>query len=125
LFCHLGAGPVEYRHEVVTNDLDPRVCTVADVLLKVGNQTVTRGLAKLDVFMHGNALDHFKLQAAAFNALTQGVELAHGPDFAHRHVIDRGNNAIHTGNLADVFQLDRVGFTIPAERHLHGVAPET
>ncbi len=114
-----GAGPVEYRHEIVADDLDADLAQVADVLLEIGDQRIAARLAQLDVLMHRNGLDHLQHKPMRLDLGLQSQNAFHRPDLPHRHVINGRDDAMHAGNLADVLQGDGIAVAIPAEGHFH------
>ena len=71
----LGAQPVEHRHEVVDDHLDPMSCEILQGLAVIGDVGVTRRLAELDVLMDVHRLDDLALQAGLIDLLDVGGNL--------------------------------------------------
>jgi len=123
LFFELGAGPVENRHEIVADDLDPGLAQTTDILAVIGDVLVTGGQAQLDVLMDRDTFNHVEMQAIGFDVLLQGSDAFMAPDLADGDIIDSSDNRVHRRNLADIGKGDRVLGTIPAKRQFQGRIP--
>ena len=84
-------------------------------LTVVVDQAVAARLAELDVLVDGHRFDDFELQAGALDRRLQRIDLVHGPDFAHRFVVNGGHDMRDARDLADVVQRDRIGLAVPTE----------
>ena len=98
VFLHIvkvGAEPIEHGHEVVADAPDAEFAQVADGLRIVGDEPIARGLAELDVLMHGDGLDDFHLEPRLFAQLFEAGDLVARPDFAHGDVVNSRDDARH------------------------------
>ena len=111
----LGAGPVEHRHKVVADAPDAGLRQAPDVLAVILDVPVPGGEAQLDVLVDRDALDDLEGQPGLFGECLQLGDALPAPDFAHGHVVHRGDDGLHPGDLADLLQGDFVVFAIPAE----------
>jgi hypothetical protein len=91
--------------------------------LVVVDQAIAAWLAKLDVLVHRHGFNDFKRQSIGFDLGFQRLDFVLRPDFADRHIINCRHDAMHAGDLADVFQFYGIVVAIPAEGHFHGKAP--
>ena len=115
------AGPVEHRHEVVADDLDPSLTQAGHGLAVVVNVFVPTGQAQLDVLVDIDAFDDLQLQTDVVDFLLQRPNTLRGPQSPGGHIHQGTDNAAHVGDLLDIAQRYGIHLTaIPAKCHFHG-----
>ena len=117
-------GPVEHRHEIVTDDGDADFGQIAQGEEIVFDVAVPRRQAQLDILMDIDAFDCFQPQAGGFDFRFQGQEFIHRPDFADRHVEQSADDSLDARDLPDVLQRERfILLPVPAKGHFHTIRP--
>ena len=101
-------GPVENRHEVVADDLDAKLGQIADALLIVLDVLVAGGQADLDVIVNIDRLNHVHIKAVGVDLIGYLLDLVHFPNLTGHFVVQRPDDAGHTGDLLDVAQADGI-----------------
>ena len=122
VFLHIvkvGAEPIEDGHEVVADTFHAEFAEISDGFRIVFDEPIARGLAELDVLMHGDGLDDFHLEPGLFAELFEAGDLVARPDFAHGDVVNSRDDARQIGDLLDVGKRDAVALPVPAEGHFH------
>ena len=119
LLVQLGAGPVEYRHEVVGDALDAVLRAAADVLAVNLDVLIALVGAEFDVLGYWDGFDHVEHQPVILALLFHLGKALLRPDLARLYVIDSRNDRVHARDLGDVLQRNRIGLAIPTKRHFH------
>ena len=73
--------------------------------------------------MHRNALDHGQRQAGGVDRAGEGLESRLWPRVANRDIVQRADDAAHSGDLFDVAKRDPVVSAVPPKGHLHSTVP--
>ena len=72
--------------------------------------------------MNIDALDHFQLEAGIVDFLLKRLDLFERPELPGGDVHQGADHTSYTGNLADVFQGNRVkAAAVPAKCHFHAL----
>ena len=112
--------PVEYRHEVVADNLNAELCNVADALLVVFDVFVACREADFDVIVNVDRLDNIHVEAVLIKLALNLGNLLFLPDFARHLVVKRPDDTVNAGDLLDIGKADFiVAFAVPAESHFH------
>ena len=112
--------PVKDRHEIISHDLDAKLCEIAQRLLVILNILVARGQPDLDIVVDVHALHDVHVKAVVLDLMTHLLDLVNLPHLACRLVMQRPYKSGHTGNLPDLFLRDAViSLAVPAKSHLH------
>ena len=111
--------PVENGHKIVAHAFDAYLTKIADGLRVIFDQPVPGRFAEFDVFVYGHRFDHFHRKIRAVAQFFQPFDFGKFPDFSHRNVVNGGHHARHVRDLPDVFQRDRIFFSVPTESHFH------
>ena len=90
----VGAGPVEYGHEVVADAVDALGREVAQALLVDLNLVVAVRTAVLDGLYYWQALDDAPAHAVTLDILAQVADLLTGPYFPKGYVVQGGDDAL-------------------------------
>jgi len=83
----VGARPVEYRHEVVTQHRDAELPHAAHAAAEILDQPIAAAPAEFDVLVHGNAFDYGEAEPRVFDLPLEGPEPLAAPGIAHRQVV--------------------------------------
>ena len=89
----IGTGPVDHRHEVVTDRLDSGLRDEANVGLEVLRIRVRVFVAQLDGVVNRKAFDHGPAQACSRDLVSTGLNSVAWPDFTRVMVMQSGDNA--------------------------------
>ena len=112
--------PVEYWHEVITDDFYTILSKVSDTCLIVLDQSVPGIETDLDVVMYVYRFNDFSIKAIGMNLVHYLFDFFLFPDFSRHFVMKCPNNTCHSRNLLDVSEAYRVvAFTIPSPSHFH------
>ena len=116
----IGAQPVEHRHKVVDDHLDPAFGQVFDGLDVVGDILVAGRQAELDVLMDVDALDDLDLEAGVIDVFDIVPDHVKRPDLARGILVKHAHQAGAARDLFDLLEgYTVVAFSIPSECHFH------
>ena len=114
----IGACPVEHRHEIVAHRMYALRREVAQALLVNLNLLVAVGTSVFDGLRHGQALHDAPSQPGSLDIFTQVANGLACPDFAERHIVQRGDNALDA-YLSQHRERDLILLTKPTPSFFH------
>ena len=120
--AQVGPRPVDHRHEVIADDLEPLRGKVAHGLDPAGDMSRRTAVAKLDGGMHRDAFHHRPAQPGILDEFLAGGDIVRPPDLARRHGMQRRDDAIRAG-LPDVGTCHRIIRSEPSPGFKHPTSP--
>ena len=110
--------PVEHRHEVVTDAVDALGREITERFLIHFNLLITVGTAIFDGLHHGQTLHYAPAHSITLDVCLQVVNLLACPYLTKRHVVQGGDDALHT-NLFELGKGDFVFLAKPTPCSFH------
>lgn len=104
----VGAQPVEYRHEVIDDDLDAVLGEVSYSGAVVCDVLIARGQTELDVLMDVDGFDDLALEPSRVDFIDVALYLVLVPDLARGLIVQKAHDTGHAGDLLYLFECNAV-----------------
>ena len=112
--------PVEYWHEVVTDNLNSKFGKIFDCLDIVSDVTISCRKTYFDVIVNVYRFNNVHVKSVWFELFLNFCDFFNFPNFTRHFVMQRPNNACNARNLFDIGKADLIiSFSVPTKTHLH------